>query len=385
MASTVAPIAPEVKREAKVETTGSKIRPWMPRIWHGMNASAWYGLLWRNRFAVSPSRWGMVLAVCVFSVFNSLMWLVQMLIYGRRIARTEIKEDPLFIIGHWRSGTTMLHELLVLDRRHTYPDTYACFAPNHFLVSRFLIAWWLKYLMPSRRPMDNMPVGWDYPQEDEFALCSMGIPSPYLTFAFPNHPPAFEEYLDLKRVSPEGRARWKRGLLWFLKCLTLRDPKRLVLKSPPHTARIEVLLELFPNARFVHIVRDPYAVFPSTVKAWRRFYQDHAAQVPTYEGLEEHVLATFARMYEVLEESRKLVDPSRFCDVRYEDLVADPVGQIGHVYDKLGLDGFDDVLPALEQYAARTADYQASRYDLSPETRDAVTRRWAAFIRKYGY
>ena len=385
MASTVAPVAPQVKREAKVETTGSKMQPWMPRIWHGMNVSAWYGLLWRNRFAVSPSRCPMVLAVSVISLFNSLMWLVQMLIYGRRIARTEIKEDPLFIIGHWRSGTTMLHELMVLDRRHTYPDTYACFAPNHFLVSRFLVPWWLKYLMPSRRPMDNMPVGWDYPQEDEFALCSMGLPSPYLKFAFPNHPPACEEYLDLKEVSPEARARWKRGLLWFLKCITLRNPKRIVLKSPPHTARIEVLLELFPNARFVHIVRDPYAVFPSTVKTWKRFYDDQGAQVPKYEGLEEHVLGTFARMYEVFEASRHLVDPSRFCEGRYEELVQDPVGQIREVYDKLSLEGFEDVLPALEQYAARTAGYKTNRYDLPPETRDAVTRRWDAFIRKYGY
>jgi hypothetical protein len=90
-------------------------------------------------------------------------------------------------------------------------------------------------------------------------------------------------------------------------------------------------------------------------------------------------------MYEVLEESRQLVDPSRLCDVRYEELVKDPVGQVRQVYDQLGLEGFDDVLPALEQYAARTAGYKASRYDLPPETRDAVTRRWDAFIRKYGY
>jgi hypothetical protein len=213
----------------------------------------------------------------------------------------------------------------------------------------------------------------------------MGIPSPYLKFAFPNHPPECQEYLDLRGVSPEARARWKRGLLWFLKCITLRNPKRIVLKSPPHTSRIEVLLELFPNARFVHIVRDPYAVFPSTIKTWKRFYDDHGAQVPKFEGLEEHVLTSFERMYQVFEESRQLVDPSRFCEVRYEDLVKDPVGQIREVYEKLGLGEFEDVLPALEAYAARTAGYKTSRYDLPPETRDAITRRWDAFIRKHGY
>ncbi|MFH1266589.1 MAG: sulfotransferase [Planctomycetota bacterium] len=371
--------------EGKAQTTGSKYPVWTPRIWTGINVTGWFRLLVRNRFAVSPSRVPMVLIVCGVSFFNSFLWLVQMLIYGRKIARTEIEHDPMFIIGHWRSGTTLLHELLVLDERHTYPSTYACFAPNHFLVSRFLIPWWLRFLMPARRPMDNMLVGWDYPQEDEFALCSMGIPSPYLQYAFPNHPPPYLEYLSLRGVPPEALARWKRALVWFLKCITLLTPKRIVLKSPPHTSRIEVLLELFPNARFVHIVRDPYVIFPSTVKTWKQFHRDHGAQVAKFEGLEEHVLSTFAHMYKVFEESRERIDPSRFCEVRYEELVADPVGQMRTIYQKLGLGEFDKVLPALEAYAARTAGYKTNRYEIPPETREEISNRWGAFIRKYGY
>src|SRR5687768_18104609 len=44
---------------------------------------------------------------------------------------------------------------------------------------------------------------------------------------------------------------------------------RSILKSPPHTCRVPTLLRLFPDARFVHIVRDPYAVYPSTLHLWR--------------------------------------------------------------------------------------------------------------------
>ena len=158
------------------------------------------------------------------------------------------------MIGHWRSGTTLLHELLVLDSRHTYADTYDCFAPNHFLVSSWLIRPTLGLLMPARRPVDNMAAGWDHPQEDEFALCNMGVPSPYLTAAFPNCPSQYPEYLDLRDVPPAAVQRWKDSLRWFLTCLTVRRPKRIVLKSPAHTCRIKVLLEMFPNAKFVHIV-----------------------------------------------------------------------------------------------------------------------------------
>ena len=103
--------------------------------------------------------------------------------------------------------------------------------------------------------------------------------------------------------------RWKRALLWFLKCVTLQNPKRIVLKSPPHTCRIRTLLEMFPKAKFVHIVRDPYVIFPSTVNLWKRLYRDQGLQVPTYEGLDEHVFTTFTRMYETFERDRGLMAP----------------------------------------------------------------------------
>ena len=133
--------------------------------------------------------------------------------------------------------------------------------------------------------MDNMAAGWNHPQEDEFALCNMGARSPYLTIVFPNRPPQDQEYLDLERVSPEGLRRWKAKLRWFLQCITLRNPKRIVLKSPPHTCRVKVLLEMFPKAKFVHIVRDPYVIFPSTVNLWKRLYRDEGLQMPNLRGL----------------------------------------------------------------------------------------------------
>lgn len=372
-------------KQSQKESAGFKMRSWNPRVWTGMTMSAWFGLLARHRFMASPTRWGMVLLLTPVSVFNSCLALFQKLVYGRRINRTEIQHDPLFIIGHWRSGTTLLHELMVLDSRHTYPDTYQCFAPNHFLVSRRIIAWWLRLLMPPRRPMDAMQVAWEYPQEDEFALCGMGVPSPYLQFAYPNEAHVYEPYLDMEGVSASAVARWKKAFVWFLKCITLNEPKRVVLKSPPHTCRIKILLELFPNARFVHIVRNPYEVFPSMVKTWKRLSEDQHIRVPRFEGLEDHVLKTFRHMYDVFESTHDLIDPSRFCEVRYEELVKDPTGQVRMIYDRLGLGEFDKVAPKLEEYAASKAGYKKDRYQLAEDIRDKITDQWQMFIQKYGY
>jgi hypothetical protein len=364
----------------------SSARRWAPRMWLGCDLAAWTRLLARNRFAVAPSCWYIAAVDTIASTVNTLLSVPQHVWYGRQIARMQIDEPPVFIIGHWRTGTTLLHELMALDPRNAVPTTYECFAPHHFLVTERVGTKLLSFMMPDRRPMDNMAIGWDRPQEDEFALCILGLPSPYNTIAFPNRGPQFGEYLDLERVGPGSLSRWKRIFLRFLKQVALRNPgKRLVVKSPPHTCRIKVIQELFPRARFVHLVRDPYVLFPSTVNLWKSLYRAHGLQRPTFEGLEEYVLSTFSDMHDRLEQTRPLVEPSRFFDLRYEDLVTEPVGAVRAVYEHLGLEGFAELRPRLEQRAAAMADYRPNRYELTPEQRAEVGRRWAPYFRRYGY
>ncbi len=350
-----------------------------------MNLGGWIRLVVRNRCAVALRRSGMALVCMVACPMNSLLGILQKLLLGRRIVRTKIEPDPIFIIGHWRSGTTLLHEMIVRDRRHTCANTYDCLAPNHFLISGRRLKAWLGFLLPAQRPMDNMAFGWNRPQEDEFALCNMGVRSPYLMLAFPNRPPQDQEYFELREVSPRLRERWKRSLLWFLKCLTLRSPKRIVLKSPSHTFRIPVLLELFPKARFIHIVRDPYVIFPSTINLWKRLSRDEGLQTPRHEGLEEYVFQTFCRMYEVFERDRPLLAPRQLCEVRYEELIKDPIGQMRRIYEQLELGEFGEALPGLGEYIADQKGYKTNRYEISPEVRARIGRRWRRYIERYGY
>jgi hypothetical protein len=360
-------------------------REWMPKFWYGICFTGWVRLLVLNRFRIGWRYWHHLPGIAAMSVFNSLYRKGQWFRFGWRIKPIAEDQQPLFIIGHWRSGTTLLHELLVLDPRHTYPTTYECFAPNHFLATQWFVRRFMRFLLPSRRPMDNMAAGWDRPQEDEFALCNLGVPSPYLTMAFPNRPPLDQEYLTLEELSPRALARWKRVFLRFLCEVSYFNRKRIILKSPPHTCRIKTLRELFPQARFVHIVRDPFVVFPSTVHLWKKLYAQTALQRPTFAGLEEHVFETFTRMYEKFESQRHLIGPGRFCELRYEDLVRDPIACMRSVYEKLDLGEFETVLPALRSYVEAMTGYETNRYDLAPKLRDEISRRWAAFIRKYGY
>lgn len=359
---------------------------WTPRMWQGCSLPALLRLLLRNRFAVSPRFAHIPFVVTNVAVLHSALRLLQESLMGGRLDRTVVREAPLFIVGHWRTGTTLLHELLIQDERHTYPSYYHCLAPHHFVLTEGFLKPFSRWMLPSRRPMDRMTVGMDRPQEDEFALCMMGQPSPYLTIAFPNRPPQDQDAYDPERLPPAARRAWKEAFTWFVKRLTYRDPRRLVLKSPTHSFRIPTLLELFPDARFVHIVRDPYVVFSSTVNLWKTLFDTHGLQVPTYRGLDDMVFETFRYLYERIEVGKGAIPPGRFAEVKYERLVADPLGQLERVYGELGLEGYAEARPKFEAFWREQTGYQTNRYPkLDEGLRQEITRRWGEVIGRYGY
>jgi hypothetical protein len=356
------------------------------RFWHGMPLGVSAAVLRSGGLAnVAPSRWHLVATTLAAGLFNSPLCWLQRRRYGARIAAMKLRQPPVFVIGHWRSGTTLLHEYLALDEKHRAPTTFECFAPSHCLLTgKYLTR--LGFLVPAKRPMDDMEAGWNKPQEDDFALMAMGLPSLYRQVAFPNSPPVDLDYLDFADVSGEARRRWQEGLRSFLKLIQFRHAdQRLVLKTPSHLGRVRVLLEAFPEARFVHIVRDPYKVFPSTVKLWKALYETQAFQMPRFQGLEEYVLACFERMYAQFDRDRVLVPAGRLHELRYEDLVADPAGELRLLYERLGLGDFGRIAGKLEVYRQRTKDYQTNRFELGTDMRSEIDRRWGPFTRRYGY
>ena len=359
---------------------------WSPRLWEGMDFIGWLRLLARNRFAVHPKFWYIAGIVSVMSFLHMVLRWMQRSRYGERIAATPIPLHPIFVVGHWRTGTTLLHELMILDERFSYPDTYACLEPNHTLLTEHFVKRYMSWLIPNRRPMDNMAVGFDRPQEDEFALCMIGEPTTYTDFAFPNRPPLDPGSLDLRGLKPEQLSKWKRSFRRFLQMLTFKDPRRLVLKSPPHTARIPVLLEMFPDARFLHIVRDPFVVFNSTVNLWKALARKHGLQVAKDDAtFREKVFREFRVIYDRLEEARPLIPAGRFYEVKYESLVKDPVNEMRKAFAGLELDGFEAYLPKLDEYLASTAGYETNKFAISDADRKEVKRRWGDVIEHYGY
>lgn len=355
--------------------------------WHGMTAGAWYKLLKKNNFRISAVCLPQVVTVSLFSPVNSLLGLISEWRYRRAVAAAEHPKAPVFIVGHWRSGTTYLHDLLACDSEFGYPTTYECLMPNHFLLTESLSRLWFGLFLPKTRPPDNVAVGFDKPQEDEFALCNMGLPSPMLSMAVPRQGPVDLEYLDLRSLSPDRKQAWIDGFLWFIRRVAYRQKKRLVLKSPTHTARLRTLIELFPDARFIYISRNPFSVFPSTVHLWKTMNSTQGLQNPANDDpwLEDYVLDTFMHMFNCYQEDRELIPEGQIAEIRYEELVGDPKGTLRRLYEELDLGEFERTLPAVEDYLKETRGYRTNDYALTGEQHRRVSERWRPYFERFGY
>jgi hypothetical protein len=350
-----------------------------------MRFGDWLGLVAENRFRIHPARWAMAGLITLITPFNTVMSRLQHAIHGRRIASTPLAAPPLFIVGHWRSGTTFLHELLVQDERFTYPTTYQCFAPYHFLLTEWFLARYCGFLLPKRRPMDNMLAGWRRPQEDEFALLTMGVRTPYRRMAFPNRQPVDLEYLNMEGLTAEALQQWTASLVLFVRTITYRDPRRVVLKSPTHTGRVGLLAQVFPGAQFIHITRHPYELFASTRRLWQSLDMVQGCQLNRDEHLDEYVCEAFNRMYDGFEKQRAALDSRQIVDIRYEDLVANPLNVLALVYERLALGDFAPVRDRFAAHVESQKGYQTNQHQLDPAIRQQICRRWAGYFEHYGY
>jgi hypothetical protein len=352
----------------------------------GITLGRWLRVLRDNHFDVDRPYWGRAALITLASLPNTLLAAWENWFYGRKVRDARVA-PPLFILGIWRSGTTHLHNLLAQDDRFAYPTTYQVFYPHTFLTTEKRNARLVAFFLPKKRPQDNMALGVWEPQEDEFALCSLTGRAWPLAWAFPRRADHYGRYLTLRQASAGEAAEWKSALAGLVRKLSFKYGGRpLVLKSPGHTCRIRLLLDLFPEAKFVHIHRNPYDVFRSTQHMVRTVTPWWALQRPDNSDLEGRTLRQYREVYDVFFEERGLIPKGHFHEVGFEALEADPIGQVQGIYEALALPAFGHVEPALRRYLAAIAGYRKNTLpELPAELRSRVAREWRRCFDEWGY
>jgi hypothetical protein len=356
-----------------------------PGILAGVTVGDWLKLLRENRFSIDPAYLVRAAAISCAAIGNSAFRWYEDRRYGPRWKDLKVA-PPLFILGHWRSGTTHLHYLLCRDDRFACPTFYQALYPHTFLTTERSFSGPQAFLLPQRRPYDNVWMDLKVPCEDEFAMSVSCFHSSYVAGVFPRRARHYDQFLTFRNAPPRAVEEWKAALQRLTKKLTLKHGKPLILKSPPHTGRIKLLLEMFPGAKFVHIHRDPCAVFPSFVHTYTTGLPYGRLQRTDRFDWTGRIIRQYREMYDAFFEQRPLIPPGDFHEVRYEDLELDPVGEVRKLYEALGLPEFARVEPELRRYVASLSGYRKNTFaPLPAETRRRLGAEWKRCFEEWGY
>jgi hypothetical protein len=279
--------------------------------------------------------------------------------------------DPLLIVGPWRSGTTVMHELLVAATGAVTPQTWQCMNAAAFQLGRAPRAG-----VALARPMDGLEIRADSPQEDEFALLTLGVPSAYRAFLMPHRLEELADTLDPHwwQVHTEWLAVWE-GLLRGVMHHAGSARLPLILKSPNHTFRLPAIMARFPAARVVWMARPAMEVFLSNRKMWHAMFAAHGLTSSIDEAALDGFLAlALRRAAQVLEWCTTELPLERCVVVQHAALRARPEAATRALWQLLAGQAVDEA--ALQRAATLTARGRVEAYapmDLIAELAAAVS------------
>lgn len=294
---------------------------------------------------------------------------------------------PVFILGHWRSGTTHLYNIMCQSRAWGFVPPVATGLPWDLFGLARVFNPLLERALPKYRYIDNIPVKPDSPQEDEIAIANMSEVSFYHGIYFPK---AFAENvrrgLFFDGCSTADIRGWQRQFTYFLRKLYLHQGKRpLLIKNPVYTGRFEMLREMFPNAKFIHIHRNPYEVFLSMRNFYKKLLKEFALQSYDHVDIDEAIFEVYERMMKDYEQVAASVPPEQLVELRYEELDAAPLETVEKVYAALGLPGFDTSRGDFEAYLSSIKSFKKNSFAYSDEVAVKVENRLGYFLEKWGY
>lgn len=317
--------------------------------------------------------------------------LIEIIFLSKKIMLTPIHKDPVFIVGHYRTGTTLLYKLMVADKRWGYVNDYDLLFPFHSnWMQRLLkpiIQAIFRILRVKHAFFNDYAINLNDPNEDEGYLINSFSPfAVYWGYIFPRNA---EKYLDrfIFFRDTETRAAWKEAYLYNLKKLTMKkEYKRLIIKSPPNTARINVLLELFPDAKFIFIYRNPYHVYISMEKLWKDCIEKYfSLQKIATKDREKIVSSHFKKLMHAYEKDKKLIPKQNLVEIRYETLKKNPLAAVKSIYEKLHLPDFNETSDSIKSRIEREKEYKITKYDFDEDTLDKIYGHFSYFINKWNY
>lgn len=351
----------------------------------GADPQTLLSVLWQSG-GIPPRRWPQAGAALAASLARGPLSLAERGVVAAQRRGRPLQTPPIFLVGHWRSGTTHLYNLLA-KANFGFVDPIAAGLPWDLL----LLGRWLRPLLvrmlPEGRFIDRVAVNADSPQEDEIAIANMTALSFYHAIYFPRRfDRLYWRGLFLEGASPRQVRQWERcldHLLWKLEHLQPGRP--MLIKNPVYTARVAQLARLYPGARFIHIVRNPHEVFASTRNFFFKLFEALALQPSDAVEVERVVLETYPRLMTPLLRDAPALAPGQFVETTFEALERQPLTELERIYGGLNLPGFAEAAPAFKSYLGSVRNYTRAERRFPERDIELVESHWRPFLDHWGY
>lgn len=340
-----------------------------------------------STYKVYPGYYGRCLVAAIVSLLSAPFLWFERLFFSRKLSHTKLPESPVFILGHWRSGTTLLHNAMAQDKQFAFVNTFQSVFANQFFGSRWLFKPVMKLLMPEKRPADNVLLSPELPQEEGIALSNINSFGFYNFFYFPRDWKAiYARYVSGDATSSTEMNRYySRYKKLIAQSLIEYNRQEFISKFPPHTGSIKHLLAMFPEAKFVYIYRNPLMVFSSTVNFFETTHEALKLQPFSRPEFEEMVFELYEMLIRDYERQKALIPEHHLVEIRYEDFEGDPMSGLSMIYTALDIPGFDESVPAFEAYLNKQKKYEKAEHRFNDAEIARVVDRLGFVFDLYGY
>lgn len=341
--------------------------------------------LFRENSISSKKRWLVIKIFFWALLLQPFVWL-QKLFYGRAVSRIKI-ESPIFIIGHWRSGTTHLHYLIAKDPNLGTMTNFINFMFNICLIGKDWLDYILMPLMPEKRPMDNIKMTMHSPQEEEPASGTITSATGVHAVFFPKNRNYFEKFVLFEGTTAAEKSKWGHAYHEIMQTVCYAHKgKRVLMKGPFNTSRVKELLELYPDAKFIYIHRNPYQVYSSTRKLYKTNVESQMLQDMSEQKIRDMIFEFYSRMLNKYISDRMLIPKGNLIEISYDDLSNNAMGTAEKIYQKLFIPGFDEAKPYFEAYLKSVENYEKNNFEeFEPELLERIKKEWAFSFEAWGY
>jgi hypothetical protein len=294
-------------------------------------------------------------------------------------------KSPVFIIGHWRSGTTYAHMLLSCDPEFAFQSKYMNFFSDNFLTTEAffkpVLSRFMSYFSPAKQWQDNITktMHLDTPSESDTALISEISEYTYhWAHLFPkSYKKYFDKFLFFEDLTAEELKQWKDTMHTMINKTHLKYPdNRLLIKNPGDTGRIKHLLDIYPGAKFIFLHRNPYEVFYSNLKLWKQVINTVALQSVSEKEQRDIVLHLYSKLHQGYIDQTALLRPDQLVEVSHQQIVESPHNTLRAIYNQLELPGFDKAMPHTRDFLEQLPPWRNSDYPYHPEDIMEINTHW---------